>query len=180
VFVVGDLMNLAGPDGTPLPGVAQVAMQGGECAAKNIARTLRGQPRKPFRYFNKGNMATIGRRAAVLQRERFKMKGWPAWMAWLLIHILFLIGFRNRLVVMMQWAWNYLTWQRGARLITGDVGADLAPPGKPLGTPEDEMLPPTEGNPIVRDVQQAHAQGQTVPADDAGWMGGDRAQARAP
>jgi NADH dehydrogenase len=179
VFVVGDLMNLAGPDGTPLPGVAQVAIQGGECAARNIARTLKGEPRKPFKYFNKGNMATIGRRAAVLQRERFKMKGWPAWMAWLLVHIMFLIGFRNRVAVMVQWAWSYLTWQRGARLITGEVGADLAPPGKPLGTPEDEMLPRSEGDPMSHDVRRAEAQGQTVPGGaDAGWMGGDRSQAR--
>ncbi|HEX6911351.1 MAG TPA: NAD(P)/FAD-dependent oxidoreductase, partial [Longimicrobium sp.] len=178
VFVVGDLMNLAGAGGTPLPGVAQVAIQGGECAARNIARTLKGQPRQPFRYFDKGNMATIGRRAAVLQRERFKMKGWPAWMAWLLVHILFLIGFRNRVVVMLQWAWSYLTWQRGARLITGEVGADLAPPGKPLGTPEDADVPLGEGDPMSHDVRQAEAQGQTVPGEkDAGWMGGDRSQA---
>jgi NADH dehydrogenase len=179
VFVIGDLMNLAGADGAPLPGVAQVAMQGGKAAARNIARTLKGQPRKPFRYFNKGNMATIGRRAAILQREGFKMKGWLAWMGWLFIHVMSLIGFRNRVIVFMQWAWNYLTWQRGARLITGDVGADLAPPGKPLGTPDDVMLPPSEGSPMSRDVQHAHEQGQTVPAEkDAGWRGGDRSQAR--
>lgn len=179
IFVVGDLMSLDGEDGRPLPGVAQVAIQGGACAARNIARTIKGQPREPFRYFNKGNMATIGRRAAVLQRDGFKLKGWPAWMAWLFVHIMFLIGFRNRLAVMIQWAWSYLTWQRGARLITGDVGADLAPPGKPLGTPEDEMLPPSEGSPMSRDVKQADAQGQTVPGErDAGWMGGDRSQGR--
>ena len=155
VFVVGDLANLAGPDGKPLPGVAQVAMQGGEHAAKMIARTLRGEPRTPFRYRDKGSMATIGRRAAVLQGMGMKMKGWFAWMAWLLIHILFLIGFRNRLVVLMQWAWSYLTWQRGARLITGEVGADLAPPGKPLGTPEGAEVPPSEGDPMSHDVQRA-------------------------
>ncbi|HYW12918.1 MAG TPA: NAD(P)/FAD-dependent oxidoreductase, partial [Longimicrobium sp.] len=141
VFVVGDLMNLAGPDGTPLPGVAQVAIQGGKAAAKNIARTLLGEPRRPFRYFNKGNMATIGRRAAILQRESFKMKGWLAWIGWLFVHVMSLIGFRNRIAVFMQWAWNYVTWQRGARLITGDVGPDLAPPGKPLGTLEHQAMP---------------------------------------
>jgi NADH dehydrogenase len=179
VFVVGDLANLAGPDGKPLPGVAQVAMQGGEHAAKMIARTLKGQPRTPFRYRDKGSMATIGRRAAVLQGMGLKMKGWFAWMAWLLIHILFLIGFRNRLVVLMQWTWSYLTWQRGARLITGDVGADLAPPGKPLGTPEGEDVPPSEGDPMSRDVHRAHAQGQTVPSDreGAGWTSADAHQA---
>lgn len=180
VFVVGDLMNLAAPDGKPYPGVAQVAMQGGEHAARMIGRTLKGQPREPFRYRDKGSMATIGRRAAVLEGMGMKMKGWFAWMAWLLIHILFLIGFRNRLIVMMQWAWNYLTWQRGARLITGEVGADLAPPGKPLGTPEEHETPPTEGNPISRDTQQAHDQGQTVPseAEGTGWNVGDPHQAR--
>jgi NADH dehydrogenase len=178
VFVVGDLMNLAGADGHPLPGVAQVAIQGGQAAARNIARTLRGEPRKPFKYFNKGNMATIGRRSAILQRDRFKLKGVIAWMGWLFVHIMFLIGYRNRMAVMLQWAWSYFTWQRGARLITGDVGADLAPPGKPLGTPEHEIVPPSEGNPMSRDVQQAHDQGQTVPAEpEGGWMGGDRAQA---
>lgn len=179
VFVVGDLMNLAGADGRPLPGVAQVALQGGRCAARNIARTLRGQPRKPFRYFNKGNMATIGRRSAILQRDRFKMKGVLAWMAWLFVHITFLIGYRNRVAVLLQWAWSYFTWQRGARLITGDVGADLAPPGKPLGTREDDALPPSEGSPMSKDVRQAHEQGQAVPAPhEGGWMGGDRSQAR--
>jgi NADH dehydrogenase len=179
VFVIGDLMNLAGPDGTPLPGVAQVAMQGGKAVAKNIDRTLQGQPRKPFKYFNKGNMATIGRRAAILQREGFKMKGWLAWIGWLFIHVMSLIGFRNRVIVFMQWGWNYFTWQRGARLITGDVGADLAPPGKPLGTPEYADVPPSEGSPMSQDVLHAEAQGQTVPSDgDGGWMGGDRAQAR--
>jgi NADH dehydrogenase len=178
VFVVGDLMNLAGPDGTPLPGVAQVAMQGGKAAARNIARTLKGEPRKPFRYFNKGNMATIGRRAAILQRESFKMKGWLAWIGWLFIHVMSLIGFRNRVIVFMQWAWSYLTWQRGARLITGDVGADLAPPGKPLGTPEGEMVPPSEGSPMSHDTQRADAQGQAAAGErEGGWMGGDRAQA---
>ncbi|HEX2078984.1 MAG TPA: NAD(P)/FAD-dependent oxidoreductase [Longimicrobium sp.] len=180
VFVVGDLAVLAGPDGKPLPGVAQVAMQGGTHAAKMIVRTLRDQPRTPFRYRDKGNMATIGRRAAVLQSAKLKMKGWFAWMAWLLIHILFLIGFRNRLTVLIQWAWSYLTWQRGARLITGEVGADLAPPGKPLGTPEDAEVPPSEGSPMSRDVRQAEAQGQTVPPDGEGpgWTSADRHQAR--
>jgi len=181
VFVVGDLMNLAGPDGKPLPGVAQVAIQGGRAAARNVVRSIRGQPREPFRYFNKGNMATIGRRAAVLERERLRMKGWPAWVAWLFIHIAFLIGFRNRVAVMMEWAWNYLTWQRGARLITGEVGADLAPPGKPLGTPEEEALPPSEGSPMSRDVRRADAQGQAPPAGrEGGWMeGGRRPEPRA-
>jgi NADH dehydrogenase len=181
VFVVGDLMNLQAPDGRPYPGVAQVAIQGGAQAARNIARTIHGEPRRPYRYRDKGSMATIGRRAAVLQMgARVRMKGWPAWMAWLVVHIMFLIGFRNRLVVLTQWAWSYLTWQRGARLITGEVGADLAPPGKPLGTPEGAALPHGEGDPMARDVLRAQAQGQAVPSDaqSTGWTGGDASQAR--
>ena len=166
VFVVGDLMNLAGPDGAPLPGVAQVAIQGGKAAARNVTRTIRGQPRKPFRYFDKGNMATIGRRAALLQRDRFKMRGWLAWLGWLFIHVVSLIGFRNRAIVFLQWAWYYLTWQRGARLITGDVGADLAPPGKPLGTPEAEQVPLSEGSIMSHDRRlAADARSGVHPAD---------------
>ena len=166
VFVVGDLMNLAGPDGAPLPGVAQVAIQGGKAAARNITRTIRGQPRKPFRYFDKGNMATIGRRAALLQRDRFKMRGWLAWLGWLFIHVVSLIGFRNRAIVFLQWAWYYVTWQRGARLITGDVGADLAPPGKPLGTPEAEQVPLSEGSTMSHDRRMAaDARSGVHPAD---------------
>jgi NADH:ubiquinone reductase (H+-translocating) len=179
VFVVGDLMNLAGPDGKPYPGVAQVAIQGGQQVARNIGRTLRGEPRKPFKYFNKGNMATIGRRSAILQRDRIKVKGVPAWMAWLFVHIMFLIGYRNRVAVFIQWAWSYFTWQRGARLITGDVGPDLAPPGKPLGTLAHQETAASENSPMSRDVAQADAQGQTVPAErEGGWMGGGRTQGR--
>lgn len=152
VFVVGDLAAVE-QDGRPLPGIAPVANQQGKHAAAAIVRTLRGQPRRPFRYRDRGSMATIGRRAAVLQAGGVKMKGWFAWMAWLLIHIFFLIGFRNRLLVMIQWGWSYITWQRGARLITGAVGTDLAPPGQPLGSPAD--------------------------AESTGWMSADRDQARA-
>ena len=180
VFVAGDLANLADPDGKPLPGVAQVAMQGGTHAARMIVRSIRGEPRIPFRYRDKGSMATIGRRAAVLQSARLRMKGWFAWMAWLLIHILFLIGFQNRLAVMLQWAWNYLTWQRGARLITGEVGADLAPAGKPIGTPEREPVPREAESPADRDARRAEGQGQTVPSDTEGrgWTSADERQGR--
>ncbi|HEX5725222.1 MAG TPA: NAD(P)/FAD-dependent oxidoreductase [Longimicrobiaceae bacterium] len=172
VFVIGDLAVFPGKDGRPLPGVAPVAMQQGRHAAEGIRRTLAGRPRRPFRYFDKGNMATIGRRAAILESHALRLTGWLAWMAWLFIHILSLIGFRNRVAVMMEWAWSYLTWQRGARLITGDVGADLAPPGAPIGTPEESAS--------GRDARAAEAQGQTVPADaeSAGWMSADRHQAR--
>ena len=120
VFVIGDLASLDGPDGKPLPGVAQVAIQMGKHAARNIDRALQGQPYRPFVYKNLGNMATIGRASAVADFETFTMQGLTAWLAWLFVHVLNLIGFRNRVVVMVQWAWAYMTYQRGIRLITGE------------------------------------------------------------
>jgi NADH:ubiquinone reductase (H+-translocating) len=129
IHVTGDLAGLDGPDGRPLPGVAPVANQQGRHAARNVRLALRGRPLRPFRYVDRGSMATIGRNAAVLEAGRLKMKGLPAWLAWLFVHIFALIGFRNRAMVMLQWAWSYLTWQRGARLITGEVGPELSPPG---------------------------------------------------
>jgi len=119
VFVIGDLASLADEHGKMLPGVAPVAMQQGRWVAKTIARDLEHQPRRPFHYNDKGSLATIGRAAAVADFGRFRLSGYFAWLAWLFIHILFLIGFRNRLIVMIQWAWAYLTYERGARLITG-------------------------------------------------------------
>jgi NADH dehydrogenase len=119
VFVIGDLAALQDEHGKPLPGVAQVAIQQGEWVARTIARDLEHQPRRDFHYHDKGSLATIGRAAAVAQFGKFELSGYFAWLAWLFIHILFLIGFRNRLMVMIQWAWSYLTYERGARLITG-------------------------------------------------------------
>jgi len=89
--------------------------------AKTIERDLENQPRRDFHYFDKGSLATIGRAAAVAQFGKFEISGYFAWLAWLFIHILFLIGFRNRLLVMIQWAWSYVTYERGARLIVGDM-----------------------------------------------------------
>jgi NADH dehydrogenase len=120
VFVIGDLASLNGADGRPLPGVAQVAIQMGKHAVDNVVRTIGGQPRTPFVYHDRGNMATIGRASAVADLGRIRLKGFVAWVAWIFVHILNLIGFRNRLVVMVQWAWAYLTFQRGVRLITGE------------------------------------------------------------
>jgi len=120
VFVIGDLASLNGADGRPLPGVAQVAIQMGKHAVDNVVRTISGQPRTPFVYHDRGNMATIGRASAVADLGRIRLKGFVAWVAWIFVHILNLIGFRNRLVVMVQWAWAYLTFQRGVRLITGE------------------------------------------------------------
>jgi len=119
VFVIGDLAALRDENGRMLPGVAQVAIQQGTFAAEMIGRDLEHQPRRDFHYHDKGSLATIGRAAAVAQIGKLKLSGYFAWLAWLFIHILFLIGFRNRLIVMIQWASSYLTYERGARLITG-------------------------------------------------------------
>jgi NADH:ubiquinone reductase (H+-translocating) len=124
VFVIGDLATLKGEDGKPLPGVAQVAIQMGRHAAKNIRAAIAGHPYRAFRYRDLGNMATIGRAAAVADFGWLRLRGYLGWLAWLFVHILNLIGFRNRLVVMVQWAWSYFTYQRAIRLITNDV-----PPG---------------------------------------------------
>jgi NADH dehydrogenase len=177
VFVIGDLAHFAGPDGQPLPGLAPVANQQGRAAAKNIRRTLAREPRAPFRYRDKGSMATIGRGSAIAEVGELKLQGFLAWLAWLFVHILFLIGFRNRVLVLLQWAWSYLSWQRGARLITGEVGPEIAPPGEPLGTP-----PPGEEPQAQREARQVEAaRGEAPPAgEEKGWMGGDRHQARAP
>src|SRR5450755_2203453 len=119
VFVLGDLAALKDETGKMLPGVAPVAIQEGDWVAETIARDLENQPRRNFHYHDKGSLATIGRAAAVAQMGKLEISGYFAWLAWLFIHILFLIGFRNRLLVMIQWAWSYLTYERGARLITG-------------------------------------------------------------
>jgi NADH dehydrogenase len=121
VFVVGDLAALD-QEGRPVPGVAPAAMQMGRHAARNVRRAIEGQPLVPFRYIDKGSLATIGRRAGVADFGRVRLWGLPAWLAWLGIHIFFLIGFRNRLVVLMDWAWAYLSYQRSARLILFDPG----------------------------------------------------------
>jgi NADH:ubiquinone reductase (H+-translocating) len=119
VFVIGDLAALKDENGKLLPGVAQVAIQQGGWVAETISRDIENQPRRSFHYHDKGSLATIGRAAAVAQIGKFELSGYFAWLAWLLIHVFFLIGFRNRLLVMIQWAWSYLTYERGARLITG-------------------------------------------------------------
>ena len=119
VFVIGDLASLNGPSGRPYPGVAQVAIQMGKHAARNIRRAIEGQPLRPFVYRNLGDMATIGRASAVAEMPWIRLQGLFGWLAWLFVHIFNLIGFRNRLVVMVQWTWSYFTYQRAIRLITG-------------------------------------------------------------
>jgi NADH dehydrogenase len=120
LFVIGDLAAVES-DGKPVPGVAPAAIQEGRHTAANIERLVRGQPTRPFRYRDKGSIATIGRAAAVADFGRLRMSGFLAWVAWLVIHILFLIGFRNRLVVLIDWAWAYFTGDRSARLIRNTV-----------------------------------------------------------
>jgi NADH dehydrogenase len=119
VFVIGDLASFTGANGKPLPGVAQVAIQMGRHAAENIRRAVDHQPYRPFVYKDLGNMATIGRASAIADFGWLRLKGWIGWLAWLFVHILNLIGFRNRLVVLVQWAWAYFSYQRAIRLITG-------------------------------------------------------------
>jgi NADH dehydrogenase len=118
VTVIGDLASVE-QDGRPVPGVAPAAIQMGEHAALNVLRSLRGEPLLPFRYRDKGSLATIGRRRGVAVRGRLRLSGLVAWLAWLGVHIFFLIGFRNRLVVLLTWAWAYFTYDRSARLILG-------------------------------------------------------------
>jgi NADH dehydrogenase len=121
VFVIGDLAALKDEDGKMLPGVAPVAIQEGKATARNIARDLKGEPRKNFHYVDKGSLATIGRAAGIAQFGKLHISGFIAWLSWLFVHIFFLIGFRNRVLVFIQWAWSYFTYERGARLITGDT-----------------------------------------------------------
>jgi NADH dehydrogenase len=118
VYVIGDLATFVTPDGSALPGVAQVALQQGAHAARNILATMAGRPSTPFAYRFYGNMATIGRNSAIGDFGWLRLKGYPAWLAWLFIHIVQLIGFRNRASVLLQWAASYLTYQRSVRLIT--------------------------------------------------------------
>ena len=146
VFVIGDLAALNDESGRMLPGVAPVAMQQGRYVAKIIQRELEGAteaaakaqppPRPGFHYWDKGSLATIGRAAAVAEFGKLHISGFIAWLAWLFVHILFLIGFRNRLLVFIEWAWSYVTYERGARLITGSTQlpgwTDLRSPGSDL------------------------------------------------
>jgi len=119
IFVAGDICAFT-QDGRQLPGVAQVAKQEGAHAAQNILRAIRGEPLQPFRYFDFGNVATIGRGAAVVDIGPVRASGFLAWVFWLFLHIFWLIGFRNRIVVLSEWAWAYITRQRRVRLITGE------------------------------------------------------------
>ena len=121
IFVIGDMASLKQENGEPVPGLSPAAMQMGTTTARNILTEIKGKERKDFRYVDKGTMATIGRSKAIAQLGGLKLKGFIAWMMWLGLHIFFLIGFRNRLLVLSEWFWAYLTRERSARLITGDA-----------------------------------------------------------
>ena len=123
VFVLGDAAAFNHQAGGTLPGVCPVAIQMGEYAARTIRDDLAGRPRRPFHYWDKGQLAVIGRGQAVADIWRLHFGGFIAWLAWIFVHIFFLIGFRNRVMVMLEWAWSYLTYSRGARLITGEEGS---------------------------------------------------------
>ncbi len=143
IYVIGDVAAVKQGDGF-VPGVAPAAIQEAKHAAKNIVRSLAGEPRQPFRYHDKGSLATIGRASGIADFGRLKLSGFLAWLAWLLIHVFFLIGFRNRFIVMFQWALSYLTFQRGARLITGKVPmAEITQrPSPPPSAPSPELRAP--------------------------------------
>ena len=128
VQVIGDLANFTPPGGKPLPGVSPVAMQQGRHAARNIVAMMEGRKPERFRYWDKGSMATIGRNKAVADLNFVHFSGRLAWLAWLFVHIIFLVGFRNRIAVLMQWAWAYVTFNKGARLITRNFQSESRPP----------------------------------------------------
>jgi NADH dehydrogenase len=148
IFVIGDLAAFQERNGTLLPGIAPVAIQQGQAVAENIWRAIAGQPRRAFHYFDRGSMATIGRAAAVAEIRRLHLTGLLAWLAWLTVHIFFLIGFQNRVLVLVNWAWSYLSYERGARLITGGwhVGAPpppaVAKPAKPTKRAQQRRVTP--------------------------------------
>ncbi len=125
IFVLGDTATLDGADGRPLPGVAPVAKQQGAYVARLLLARRNGKTLPAFRYRDFGSLATIGRKRAVIQMGRFRLEGFIAWLIWCVAHIYFLIGFRNRLIVATNWLWNYATFQRGTRLITGMSGARM-------------------------------------------------------
>ncbi len=136
LFVIGDLAAVE-QDGRPVPGVAPAAIQQGRHAARNVRRALAGRPSRPFRYRDRGSMATLGRKAAVAVIGGVRLSGLVAWLAWLLVHILFLIGFRNRVVVLFEWAKSYLTYSRSARLILHEAASDEGAVHRPLATSDD-------------------------------------------
>jgi NADH:quinone reductase (non-electrogenic) len=135
IFVVGDLAFATKPHGEPLPGVAQVAMQGGKYAAETIVKRVEGKPpNKPFHYFDKGELAVIGRAAAVANIFGVHLSGFIAWLVWVFIHLMYIVRFQSRIIVLIQWGLEYFTFSRGARLITGTTASDIVAETEPLNT----------------------------------------------
>lgn len=176
VFVIGDLASLE-QDGKPVPGVAPAANQAGQAAAKNIERTLRNEAREAFRYVNKGNLAVLGRRKAVADFGFMRIAGWFAWWTWLFVHILYLVGFRNRLSVLLSWAYSYFTHQRGARLI---LDVEQRPMGQAVNaaqpiTPWGENRPPSAASaaaPASASVPATAPATAAARGEDGAGMGG--------
>jgi NADH dehydrogenase len=138
IFIIGDLAHAVDEKGIPLPGVAQVAMQGGAYAAKVIRARLEGKKElPPFHYFNKGEMAVIGRAAAVANIFGVHVSGLLAWLMWLFIHLIYIVEFQSRVVVFVQWGFEYLTFSRGARLITGEAATDSVEQAHTMGNKSD-------------------------------------------
>jgi NADH dehydrogenase len=153
IFVIGDLAKMISK-GTEVPGVAQGALQGGKHVARIIASGARGKPsRPPFEYWDKGNMATIGRADAVIATKRFARAGFLAWMLWWIVHIFFLVGFRNRVYMMFHWGWSWLTYKRGSRLITGPVGE--LPPVNTIDEHGEVAMPPASSAIALTEQEQA-------------------------
>jgi NADH:ubiquinone reductase (H+-translocating) len=142
VYIVGDLAAFPHQTGTPLPGLAAVAMQQGRSAAANVWRTIQGYPRSQFHYVDRGTMATIGRASAVAQVGPLHLAGPVAWLARLLVHLIMLIGFENRLLVLLQWVWSYCTNQRGSRLITGPSPCPQSLGAEPIGRTRSQRQDP--------------------------------------
>jgi NADH dehydrogenase len=137
VFVLGDAAAFEHQEGGTLPGICPVAIQMGEYAARTIAGDRAGRPRRAFKYWDKGQLAVVGRGRAVADIGRFHFGGFIAWLTWIFVHIFFLIGFRNRVLVLIQWAWSYFTYGVGARIITQDV--HLPPVRSPADCPPEEV-----------------------------------------
>ena len=155
VFAIGDMAAMRDAAGVDVPGLCPAAIQEGNYVAATIRADISGKPRKPFTYIDKGTMATVGRRRAIAKVRSLELSGMIAWLAWMAIHVLFLIGFHNRFVVMFNWAWQYFTWKRGARLITHTSRAEqnlllaTAPDG-PIPSARSMSTPTPEQNPLIR------------------------------
>lgn len=152
IFIIGDMVNLKQENGQLVPGVAPAAIQMAQTACTNILRDLKNQPRKDFKYWDKGSMATIGRSKAIVEKGKFKMTGFLAWLAWLFVHVISLIGFKNRLYVLSEWFWAYLTRERSARLITGDA-AELRAALKFLEAKHETVIVPKSKKKTAKPVK---------------------------